>query len=50
MELKKIILSLMIILSFSFFGCTSKSGNEAIVDTEVVIEDQEKNHKKLLMW
>lgn len=46
MELKKIILSLMIILSFSFFGCTSKSSNEAIVDTEVVIEDQEEESQE----
>jgi len=42
-ELKKIILSLMIILSFSFFGCTSKSDNEAIIDTGVVVEDQEES-------
>lgn len=43
MELKKTILSLMIILSFSFFGCSSKSDNEAIIDTEVAVEEQEES-------
>ena len=46
MELKKIALILMIILSFSFFGCSNKSDNKAIIDTEVVVEDQEEESKE----
>lgn len=46
MELKKIALILMIILSFSFFGCSNKSDNKVIIDTEVVVEDQEEESKE----
>lgn len=44
--MKKIILILMIVLSFSFFGCSNKSNNDAILDTEVVVNDNEEESKE----
>lgn len=44
--MKKTILSLIIILSFSFIGCSSKSDNKEIIDTEVVVEEQEEESKE----
>lgn len=44
--MNKIILILMIVLSFSFFGCSNKSNNDAILDTEVVVNDNEEESKE----